>query len=124
MFASNNADFHPIFDFLLTLSYNGQSLMLNERIASVQEMGRALDAADKFLQRHDPEVYASLHASIIPLWSIVNHRSDRLYHVTLPFKLYYVLPPLLSLNALYKILVPFLADAYRRGGTQAPRYGI
>ncbi|BDA49039.1 Sucrose synthase 2 [Coccomyxa sp. Obi] len=55
LFASNNADFHPIFDFLRTLSYNGQSLMLNERIGSAQEMGRALDAAENYLQRYDPE---------------------------------------------------------------------
>ncbi|EIE18920.1 sucrose synthase [Coccomyxa subellipsoidea C-169] len=55
LFASNNADFHPIFDFLLTLSYNGQSLMLNDRIKNAQEMGRALDKADNFLNDHDPE---------------------------------------------------------------------
>lgn len=37
--------------------------MLNERTSSVQEMGRALEAADKFLQRHEPEVLPHLHAS-------------------------------------------------------------
>lgn len=61
LFASNNADFHPIFDFLLTLSYNGQSLMLNDRIKSAQEMGGALDKADEFLNDHDPEVKFPMH---------------------------------------------------------------
>jgi hypothetical protein len=61
LFASNNADFHPIFDFLLTLSYNGQSLMLNERIKSAQEMGSALDKADRLLKKYECDVSVLSH---------------------------------------------------------------
>jgi hypothetical protein len=57
LFSSNKlSDFHPLYDFLSTLSHDGQSLMLNERITGPKTMAQALDNAEKFLSELDDEV--------------------------------------------------------------------
>lgn len=53
---TTKADFHPLFDFLSTLAYQGQSLMLNDRMADADAMSAALDAADRFLADKADEV--------------------------------------------------------------------
>jgi Sucrose synthase len=45
-----------LFDFLSTLKYNGQNLMLNERVRGVEEMVQALNRADRFLDHIDDKV--------------------------------------------------------------------
>lgn len=60
---SNKADFHPLFDFLSSLTHAGQSLMLNERIADFEAMSAALDAAEQLLASKDDEVHGALWAA-------------------------------------------------------------
>eukprot|EP00884_Botryococcus_braunii_P012793 jgi/Botrbrau1/21514/Bobra.174_2s0018.2 len=50
---NQTSSFHPLFDFLSTLKYNGQNLMLNERVRGVDEMVQALNRADRFLDHID-----------------------------------------------------------------------
>lgn len=57
LFSSNKlADFHPLYDYLSSLSYDGQSLMLNDRITGPKSMAQSLDNAERFLSSLEDDV--------------------------------------------------------------------
>ncbi|KAK9812714.1 hypothetical protein WJX72_002537 [[Myrmecia] bisecta] len=47
--------FHPIFDYLQTLTHAGQPLMINDRLVNREMLGKALERAERFLDKLDDE---------------------------------------------------------------------
>lgn len=60
LFTTPHATFHPLYDFLRTLQNNGKPMMVGKRITCVDDMQKALSAAEKLLQRCDAQVQLSL----------------------------------------------------------------
>lgn len=48
--------FYPIFDFLKKMHSDGTPVMLNDRIKDPLHLSKALTAAEKLLDKMDPEV--------------------------------------------------------------------
>ena len=66
LFASKE-DFNPLFEFLRSLHSNGDSMMLNDRITSFDDMDAALTKAEKLLENMDAEVLLFTHLAMDPL---------------------------------------------------------
>ena len=64
MFADKHT-FHPIFDFLKTLTYKGRPLMINKRIRSGKELEAALNLADRYLEAESDKVTRLVHGVCI-----------------------------------------------------------
>ena len=60
LFTTPHATFHPLYDFLRTLQNNGKPMMVGKRITCVDDMQKALSAAEKLLQRCDAQVQLTL----------------------------------------------------------------
>ena len=60
LFTTPHATFHPLYDFLRTLQNNGKPMMVGKRITCVDDMQKALSAAEKLLQRCDAQVRMTL----------------------------------------------------------------
>ena len=73
---TSKGDFNPLFSFLATLKHNGQSLMLNERIADTDAMIAALEAAEHLLSGRDDEVcsFGQVQIIVIVHWLVDNGR--------------------------------------------------